>query len=87
VQEATIEQIIEEQKGTAAADLVPALERSGPVPFSRILTAVLEAYMLRETNIKDICVDLAKTGTIENTWGAGNRKPRDETIIKLKTDP
>jgi hypothetical protein len=40
--------------------------------------------MLRETNIKDICVNLAKSGKIENTWGDGNRKPRDGTMIKLK---
>jgi hypothetical protein len=39
---------------------------------------------LRETNVKDICVELAKTGKIENTWGIGNRKPRDEDLIRLK---
>jgi protein gp37 len=31
-----------------------------------------------------ICVDLARTGKIENTWGDGNRKPRDKDTIKLK---
>ena len=40
--------------------------------------------MLRETDVKDICVNLAKAGEIENTWGSGNRKPRDENLIKLK---
>ena len=40
--------------------------------------------MLRETNVKDICVDLAKNGKIENTWGKGNRKPHDKDRIKLK---
>jgi hypothetical protein len=39
--------------------------------------------MLRETNVKDICVTLAKDGRIENTWGSGNRKPKDDTVIKL----
>jgi hypothetical protein len=39
--------------------------------------------MLRETNVKDICVNLAKAGKIDNSWGSGNRKPRDETLIKL----
>jgi hypothetical protein len=39
--------------------------------------------MLRQTNVKDICVDLAKAGKIENTWGSGNRKPRNETMIRL----
>jgi hypothetical protein len=40
--------------------------------------------MLRVTNVKDICVALARTGKIENTWGGGTRKPRDEDSIKLK---
>jgi hypothetical protein len=40
--------------------------------------------MLRETNVKDICVELAKADKIENTWGGGNRKPRDEDLIRLK---
>ena len=48
---------------------------------------VLEAYMLRETNVKDICADLARAGKIENTWGDGNHKPRDDTIIQLRTIP
>src|ERR1700676_4133369 len=40
--------------------------------------------LFRETNVKDVCVDLAKTGKIENTWGGGNRKPTDDDMIKLK---
>ena len=39
--------------------------------------------MLRETNVKDVCVELAKMGKIENTWGTGGRKPTDQTMIKL----
>jgi hypothetical protein len=85
VQEATIDEIVEDQKAAASADLLAALRRSGPIPFSRVVVAVLEAYMLREPNVKDICVDLAKAGKIEKTWGAGSRKPRDDTIIQLKT--
>jgi hypothetical protein len=34
--------------------------------------------------VKDICVELARAGKIENTWGGGNRKPKDRDIIKLK---
>jgi hypothetical protein len=41
--------------------------------------------MLRETNVKDICVDLAKADKIENTWGGGNRKPNDGSTIRLNT--
>jgi three-Cys-motif partner protein len=84
MQEATIDEIVEEQMELAAADLVNALAKSGPRIFSGVLVALLQAYMLRETNVKDICVNLAKAGKIENTWGSCNRKPRDENLIKLK---
>jgi hypothetical protein len=43
-----------------------------------------QAYMLRVTNVKDICVDLARIDEIDNTWGGGTRKPRDEDMIKVK---
>jgi three-Cys-motif partner protein len=77
VQEETIDKIVEEQKG---------LKTSGPCAFSSVLVKLLQAYILRETNIKDICVDLAKAGKIENTWGAGSRKPRDANMINLSTN-
>lgn len=86
VQEATIDELVDEQKGRASADLMATLPLSGSFYFSRIVVWLLQAYMLRETNVKDICVDLAKAGKIENTWGGGNRKPHDENMIKLKTE-
>ena len=43
--------------------------------------------MLRETNVKDVCVKLAKEGKIENTWGASGRKPTDHTVIELRASP
>lgn len=85
VQEATIDEIVEEQSKLASTDLVATLSTQGAIPFSRVLIALLQAHMLRETNVKDICVKLAKAGMIENTWGNGNRKPRDESMIKLRT--
>lgn len=84
VREATIDEIVSEQKSLAAARLVQALSQSGQLKFSRIVSGLLEAFMLRETNIKDICVDLAKANNIENTWGGGNRKPRDDDMIILR---
>jgi three-Cys-motif partner protein len=83
VQEATIDEIVAQQKASASADLLTILAPQ-PLPFCSIVIRLLEAYMLRETNVKDICVELAKTGKIENTWGGGNRKPRDDTVIKLR---
>jgi three-Cys-motif partner protein len=85
VQEATIDELVQEQMELATADLMTALAKSGPRLFSSVLVSLLEPYMLRETNVKDICVNLAKAGKIENTWGTGNRKPRDKCLINLTT--
>jgi three-Cys-motif partner protein len=87
VQEATIDEIVDEQKALlASAELMAILTLHGQLCFSSVVVRLLQAYMLRETNIKDICVDLAKAGKIENTWGVGSRKPRDENMIKLKSN-
>jgi three-Cys-motif partner protein len=83
VQEASIDEIVEEQMTLASAELMASLSKDGPRLFSNVLVSLLQAYMLRETNAKDVCVDLAKAGKIENTWGGGNRKPRDACLIKL----
>jgi three-Cys-motif partner protein len=84
VQEATIDEIVDEQKMLASDDLMATLPAYGPLYFSSVVVALLQAYMLRETNVKDVCVDLAKGGKIENTWGGGNRKPREADLITLK---
>ena len=86
VREATIEEIIEEQKKLASIDLIEHLAKDGPTAFARVVTRLLQPFMLRETNIKDVCIVLAKSGRIENTWGGGNRKPRESDIIKLNSD-
>ena len=85
VQEATIDQIVDEQKALASAELIKNLSLYGQLQFSSVVIELLQAYILRENNVKDICVDLFKAGKIENTWGGGNRKPRDENIIKIST--
>ncbi len=86
VQELTIDDIVKEQKALASKDLLAVLQQFGPAHFSHVWTVLLQGYMLRVTNVKDICVDLAKDGKIENTWGGGNRKPRDEDTIMLKAN-
>lgn len=83
VQELSIDDIVEQQKLLATEDLLETLKDFG-LDFSLVWTSLLQAHMLRVTNVKDICVALAKAGKIENTWGGGNRKPRDEDIIRLK---
>jgi hypothetical protein len=83
VREATIDALVGEQKKLASDNLLTILQQ-GPLPFSKVMIRLLEAYMLRETNVKDICVALAATGKIERTWGGGNRKPIDDSLIRLK---
>jgi serine/threonine protein kinase HipA of HipAB toxin-antitoxin module len=84
VKEATIDELVLEQKSLASARLLEVLSQHGSLKFSLVVTGILQAFMLRETNVKDVCVDLAKTGKVENTWGGGNRKPADSDVIKLK---
>jgi three-Cys-motif partner protein len=86
VQEATLDEIVEAQKALATVDLLETLGRRGPVRFAVVVTGLLQAYMLRETNIKDICIELAKARKIDNTWGGGTRKPRDGDVIRLSSD-
>lgn len=83
VQETTIDEIVEEQKALASHEILDILHEFGPISFSRLWETILRAYMLRVTNVKDICVDLAKSGAIDQPWGGGTRKPRDQDVIKL----
>ena len=83
--EATISEIVSEQKSYARDLLLELLSRHGVLKFSEVVSRLLQPFMLRETNVKDICVELAKLGKIENTWSEGNRKPRDESPIRLKS--
>ncbi|MBI1774400.1 MAG: three-Cys-motif partner protein TcmP [Proteobacteria bacterium] len=83
MEEATIEQIVENDKARAADDLIATLSSQGPTRFAAIVAQLLQTHRLRETNIKDICVALAKAGTIENSWGGGNRKPGEGHVLKL----
>jgi three-Cys-motif partner protein len=83
--EATVDEIVSEQKQLAADRILEMLAQQGPLKFSRVVAGLLQPFMLRETNVKDICVDLAKAGRIENVWGGGNRKPRDEDTIRPRS--
>ena len=82
VGEASIEAIVREQKALATIRLRALLEEERSVRFTRLVDVLLQAFMLRETNVKDICVQLAREDVIQKTWGSGNRKPNDNTIIK-----
>ena len=83
VQESTIDEIVEDQKALATTELLSVLSQDSALNFSDVVISLLQPFMLRETNVKDICVELARAGRIDRTWGGGNRKPQDTDIIRL----
>jgi three-Cys-motif partner protein len=85
--EASIDEIVLEQKQFAKERLLRMLGEAGALFFIDLVDAFMEAFMLRETNIKDVCVELAREGKIQNSWGGGTRKPNDQTRITLTTGP
>jgi hypothetical protein len=84
IQETTIDEIVAEQKALASRDILRILRECGPLSFSGVWEMVLQGYMLRVTNVKDICVDLVKIGEIEQTWSGSSRKPRDQDTMRLR---
>ena len=84
--EASIDDLVDEQKALAKGMLLQILSTApSGIAFVTILDALLQAFMLRETNVKDICVELAKEGKVKNTWGRGVRKPTDKILIKMSS--
>jgi hypothetical protein len=71
------------QRDLAKARLLELISASGSLPFERLVGVLLEEFMIRETDLKDICVEMEKTGCLERTWGPGNRKPDTGTVIQL----
>ena len=58
---------------------------SCPKPFSEVWPQMLDRFMVRKTDAKDICVDLSKAGEIKNTWrmnGSRRHKPGDADQIE-----
>ena len=58
---------------------------SCPKPFSEIWPPILDRFMVRKTDAKDICVELGKAGVIKETWrqnGSRRRKPDDADQIE-----
>jgi three-Cys-motif partner protein len=84
IQEATVDELVLEQKALTKDQLRNSMVAGSKAKFSDIVDSVLQAFMLRETNVKDICVDLAKEGLIQNTWGPKYRKPQEDSIIERR---
>ncbi len=77
----SIESMIESRKALAKEWIIGFLEdHQGDVQFEDICAEILQVFMLRETNVKDVCVSLEKDGSIEKTWKG--RKPKSEDAIR-----
>ena len=50
----SIDDVVAEQKALATEDLLEAIEDVG-LDFFLVWTMLLQSYMLRVTNVKDIC--------------------------------
>jgi three-Cys-motif partner protein len=83
--EASIDDLVAEQMQLATDRLLEILRTRGALLFAGVVDLMLQEFMLRETNVKTICVELAREGAIQRTWGPGNRRPEDANLIKLAT--
>ena len=81
-QRTTIDDLIAERRALAAEwarNFISA--NGGEASFDDICAEVMRSFMLRETNVKDVCLDLCESGTIEKTWE--KRKPKSGDHICL----
>src|SRR5258706_6789191 len=85
IPETSFEQIIEENSQAAQKWIISLLKtRNSSIQFGVLVLQVLELFVLRETNVKDVCVRLAQDGLIDNTWKlASKNKPYDGSPITL----
>jgi three-Cys-motif partner protein len=68
----TINYIVQQNKKAAKARLLVLM----PIIFSDLVNTLLQEFMLRETDIKSICVELAKDGAIKAPWALQTPKKR-----------
>lgn len=83
VKERGVDSLVAEEVSAVEARLPAFILQRTEMPFKQLAATVMQARMVRETDVKDICLRLAAGGLIENTWGRGNRKPKDDTPIRL----
>lgn len=81
----SVEEIVAADMQSARPAILEMLREVSHLEFSKIAGPLMERYMLRETNVKDLIVELAREGALENTWGGGNRKPQENDIIETKS--
>jgi three-Cys-motif partner protein len=85
IPEKSFEELVEENILAARKWIIALLnERHTSIQFGVLVPKVLELFLLRETNVKNLCVQLANDGIIDNTWKAASKnKPYDGSPISL----
>jgi three-Cys-motif partner protein len=68
-----------------AGDYILNVLKGGQKTFRELWIAVLQLYVLRVTNVKDVCVALSRDKRIERTWPDSQRKPADSDVIRVKS--
>lgn len=81
VQEATVDDVVKADVALAGPQILAMVAR-GPMKFSDVAGVIMETYMLRETNVKDLVVQLARDAKLDDTWGGGRSKPSEDTIVR-----
>lgn len=84
--ELSMESQVAELRGHAKDWLIGQLPDC-PKRFSEIWPPILDQYMLRKTDAKQICVELGKAGVIKETWrlnGSKRRVPDDADSIERR---
>jgi three-Cys-motif partner protein len=82
----SIDEVVTENIEAARVWIVDYLRRRGSVRFAELCEKILLTHMLRETNVKDICVELAKKGVVVASWRSETprkQKPHDDHLIAL----
>jgi three-Cys-motif partner protein len=84
---APIDSQIADLRNKARGWLVAELQREARAfPFGEVWPAMIDTFMLRKTDAKDVCVEMGKAGLITETWraaGSRRKKPSDGDLIEL----
>lgn len=80
---AAVDDVVKEQCAQAKDWLLKDLQDNGASTFDDVVAKLLRRFMIRETNVKTICHELSKANLVENTWGTGTRRPKEDMPIRL----
>ena len=80
----TYDEVVAREKKSAEEASCALLEARASIPFDELCATLLEAFMIRVTHVKDICVSLYKAGLINKNWE--KQKPKSGDIIIRKPE-